>query len=222
MKNLFNFAVLAILLNIVVSFVAYKVAHNIDNINEDVIAEKRRTDDRITKIIRDNRELRRELYLLTEDKKYECDPYRYHNLPTCCVVPHVHYTKNTRDLTLMTQFFSTLLLIVIAFKYTSNASQSNNWDKTVPKTKRWDKKKIAKVIWGSFCLLGITSSVVVGIQSDLWSAVILFCWFAVGLLFCLLQHKFRCLKWWIIAHCFLTLLRISFFVYLYFFGAIYD
>jgi hypothetical protein len=102
------------------------------------------------------------------------------------------------------------------------------------KLMRWDKKKIAKVIWGSFCLFGITLFVedfyhalnhpevypfgaegpVAGIwyyktqELYLWSAIILVCWFAVGLLLCLLQHKFRYLKWWITAHCFLTLLYI--------------
>jgi len=94
--------------------------------------------------------------------------------------------------------------------------------------------KIVKAIWGGVCILGIFLFVedfyqafnhpevyhfgaegpVAGIwhyktqASYLWSAVILVCWFVAGLLLCLLQHKFRLLKWGITAHCLLTLLYI--------------
>ena len=93
---------------------------------------------------------------------------------------------------------------------------------------------IAKVIWGGFCLFGIilfvwdfylafnqpelypfgTEGPVACLwyyktqKAYLWSAVISVCWFAAGFLFCLLQHKFRLLKWGITAHCLLTLLFI--------------
>ncbi|MDR2042547.1 MAG: hypothetical protein LBP98_09590 [Tannerella sp.] len=99
---------------------------------------------------------------------------------------------------------------------------------------RWYGKKIAKAIWGSFCLFGATLFVedfyqavnhpevypfgaegpVAGIwyyktqELYLWFAIILVCWCAVGLLLCLLQHKFRYFKWGITVHCFLTLLYI--------------
>jgi hypothetical protein len=44
----------------------------------------------------------------------------------------------------------------------------------------------------------------------LWYGVILGFWFATGLFFCLLQHKFRNLKWGIIIHLFITIWYISF------------
>jgi hypothetical protein len=94
--------------------------------------------------------------------------------------------------------------------------------------------KIVKAIWGSVCLFGIilfiedfyqalnhpgiypfgSEGPVGGIwyyktqELYLYFVVIMLCWFAVGLLLCLLQHKFRYLKWGIAVHCFLTLLRI--------------
>ena len=92
--------------------------------------------------------------------------------------------------------------------------------------------KIAKAIWGICCLFGVILFVedfyqalkhpelyyfgsegpVAGLwyyetqASYLWSAVMLVCWFAAGFLLCVLQHKFKILKWGIIAHCVLTLL----------------
>ena len=97
---------------------------------------------------------------------------------------------------------------------------------------KWERKKIAKTIWGSFCLFGIilfcedfhhalnhpelyyfgAEGPTAGIwyyktqELYLWFAVILICWFAVGLLLCLLQYKFRFLKWGIIIHFFLSIL----------------
>ena len=94
--------------------------------------------------------------------------------------------------------------------------------------------RIVKAIWGGFCIFGIFLFVedfyqafnhpelyplraegpVAGIwhyktqEAYLGSAVILVCWFVVGLLCCLLQHKYRWLKWGITAHCFFTLLYI--------------
>ena len=92
--------------------------------------------------------------------------------------------------------------------------------------------KIAKAIWGVFCLFGIILFVedfyksfnhpevypfgaegpVAGIwyyntlKAYLWSSASLVCWFVVGLLCCLLQHKYQWLKWGITAHCLITLL----------------
>jgi len=94
--------------------------------------------------------------------------------------------------------------------------------------------KIAKAIWGGVCILGFflfvedfyqafnhpeiypfgAEGAVAGIwhyktQSTYqWSAVIWVCWFVVGFLCCLLQHKFRWLKWGITMHCVFTLLYI--------------
>ena len=91
-----------------------------------------------------------------------------------------------------------------------------------------------KAIWGGICIFGIflfaedfyqafyhpeiypfgAEGAVAGIWhyktqvTYQWSAVIWVCWFVSGFLLCLLQHKFRLLTWWIIAHCFLTLLYI--------------
>ena len=99
---------------------------------------------------------------------------------------------------------------------------------------KWDKNKIAKSIWGGFCLFGIilfvedfhqafyhpelypfgTEGPTGGIwyyesqELYLWSAVIWVCWFTIGALSCLLQHKFRFLKYGFIVHCSLTLLYI--------------
>jgi hypothetical protein len=97
---------------------------------------------------------------------------------------------------------------------------------------KWGRRKIAKVIWGIFCLFGCTvfcedfyqafnhpeqypfgaEGPVAGIwyyktqTAYLWFDVILICWFSVGILLCSLQHKFRSLKWGILTHCILTLL----------------
>ena len=93
------------------------------------------------------------------------------------------------------------------------------------------KWKIVKILWGVFCLLWLIVECSdfyqalkypqlypFGAQavSDLWyyktqklylwDCVIWFFWFAVGFLFCLLQHKFQKLKWGIVIHLFFTLL----------------
>ena len=92
---------------------------------------------------------------------------------------------------------------------------------------------IIKIVWGIFCLVCLIANCPdffnalkhpelypFGAEavSDLWwyntqklyllSCVIWFFWFAVGLLFCLLQHKFQKLTWGIVIHLFLTLLYV--------------
>lgn len=91
--------------------------------------------------------------------------------------------------------------------------------------------KITKIIWGLFCLLFIIATIADFEQASkhpefyrfgadfyggdwnyktqinyLWSNVIFFFWFAVGLYFCLRQHKVKKLKWGIMAHIVISLL----------------
>ena len=99
---------------------------------------------------------------------------------------------------------------------------------------KWDKGKLTKGIWGSFCVFGIilfcedfyqalqhpelyplgAEGPIAGIwhyrtqELYLLFGMILVFWFVAGFLLCLLHHKYQHLKWGIIAHCFLTLLYI--------------
>jgi hypothetical protein len=93
--------------------------------------------------------------------------------------------------------------------------------------------KIIKILWGVICLLcliifcedfytalkypepyhfGVVPAKHLWYYKTqgayLWFVIVLCLWFVVGFLFCLLQNKFRNLKWGIIIHLFFTLLRI--------------
>jgi hypothetical protein len=92
--------------------------------------------------------------------------------------------------------------------------------------------KIVKIVWGIFCLLflvvvcndfyealiyqeryyfGSGGPAPIWYKTQelyLWHGAIMSFWFAAGFLFCLLQNKFRNIKWGIVMHLFFTLLYI--------------
>ena len=94
------------------------------------------------------------------------------------------------------------------------------------------KWKVIKIVWGIYCVLALIVICVdfydalkhpeffpFGAEAVsflwyyktqgayLWYSLIDFIWYTIGFLFCLLQHKFQKIKWGIIIHLFLTLLR---------------
>jgi len=92
--------------------------------------------------------------------------------------------------------------------------------------RRMDKANITwiavKITWAIYCLFYLKDICKATLFTDGSSIedffglfFILFLWFATGILFCLLQMKYRNLKWWIMIHICLTSLVFTYYAPFY-------